>query len=90
MTITTPPVPSKVTTFYDALRNLGSLGPTGEPLVWRWSPETRSASSPAATAGQPDAKPTMSLRGAKSGPTDTDNLVLLCVRDHHQLHGQQR
>ena len=33
MTITAPPVPSQVTALYDALRGLGSLGPTGDPLV---------------------------------------------------------
>ena len=33
MTITAPPVPTQVTALYDALHTLGSLGPTGDPLV---------------------------------------------------------
>ena len=33
MTATAPPVPAQVTASYDVLRGLGSLGPTGDPLV---------------------------------------------------------
>ena len=35
MTVSTamPPVPSQVAAVYDVLRDLGSLGPTGDPLV---------------------------------------------------------
>ena len=67
---------------------LAMAGHAGSPhldSVWRWPPATAAVRSRRATGPRPGRKPTTSSRGIDGGPTDLDNLTLVCGFHHREF-----